>query len=1145
MDLRALFIRLPKRRRYLTKTLLIMKLTAIIILGVCLQVSASGFSQSVTLSVKEEALTKVFSAIEKQTGYVFFYDGNLLHQSKPVTISVKDEPLEKVLREALKDQELDFSIENKTINVFKKAQKVEQLPSTNSVKETSNIDVHGKVTDSLGSPLEGATITIKGQKKGMYTGSDGTFTLHDVPENATVIISFVGYETREMKIGGKTAIVVSLKHAEESLRDVIVNKGYYTETQELSVGDVSIVKGEDIAKQPVGDPLMALEGRVPGLYIQQSSGIPGQYSQVFLRGQNFLVNDNIASFTQNDPLYIVDGVPFGSQTQTQFIAAGLSGELGTPSYPSSSRGVGLSPFNILNPTDIESIEVLKDADATAIYGARGANGVILITTKRGKPGKVKFDLNMSSGLSSVTKELPMMNTTQYLQMRREGFINDGFYNYLLNPNFGHYWPDMGVGGLWDTTRNTNWQKVLIGSHSASFTNMVTSLSGGTANTQFLVSGAYNKQSTLYPGNFGDEKGSFLMNITHSSTNRHFKIDIHASYGIDHDNVPQAGYTSGLAMAPDAPPVYDKFGNINWQVVNGTATFNNPIAGKINSNITSSTNLNSGILISYQISSGLSFKTSAGYNRSEGDQLILHLASSVGPPNNTPLQRQSGRGNNVSETWNVEPQLAYSKKFFFGSLHFLVGGTFQSTQNNSNTVYGQGYSTDALVANPAAAAQYTYGFNTSQYRYNSIYANLGYNWQEKYIINLTARRDGSSRFGPGKQFGDFGSAGIGWIFSKGALIQRLFPLLSFGKIKASYGTVGNDGIGDYQFMSLYGFQSGGSTYGNSTYLTSSGLSNPYYQWQSTKKEEAGIDLGFLKDRIMLSAVYYFTYTINQLSPYSLPLQTGGGSSIIYNLPAKIENYGEEFVLATTNIKSKSFTWKSSLNLSLPQNKIASFPGLESSPSNRTYVLGRSIFSKYVYHYLGVDPQTGVYTFATKDPSNQPIYGLDFIPSKPVTQQSFGGFDNSFDYDGWHLDIFLQFVKQNSYSYQVGFLAPGITSGLRSNQPIWALNRWEKPGDKAAIERTTESTNSNSYQAYRNLLISDGVIVDASFIRVKNVSLSYQFNPNWLKKSHLQSLNVFVHAQNLFVLTKYRGLDPETGPGLIPPLRTVTAGLNVSL
>lgn len=1126
---------------------LAMKLTTIILLTACLAASAHGYSQRVTLSERNSTLEQVFKKIKIQTGYRFLYRSDWMVNAKPVDIVINDGPLQEALDLCFKDQPFTYAIVDQVVIVKQKGTETYYYNINSDAPPP--IDVKGRIVNEDGDPVAGATVQIKGTQRGAITDADGNFILRGVDETVVLVISGANIENFEWRIKGQANVgTLTAKIKISSMQEVVLNKGYYKTTQRYNTGDVTRVDGKDLAKQPVTDPILALKGLVAGLEIAQTSGAPGSNSIVRLRGQNSIPTGK--PITANDPLYIVDGIPFSSQTLT---SSYIGGGIFTPNGIYSAAGLGISPFNSLNPADIESIEVLKDADATAIYGSQGANGVILLTTKKGKPGKLKADINVSSGVSGVIRYWDLLNTQQYLAMRREALKNGGLLQNLTASNAASY-PDLLI---WDTTRYTNWQKVFL-DKSTTFTNANANISGGNANTQFLMGVGYADQGATLPGDYHDKRASMHASLTNTSANKRFQAQLSVNYSNDNSNMPRIDPSQYILLAPDAPPVYDASGNLNWALYNGTNTWNNPFSYTL-SKMEAITEYYAGNLnLSYHILKGLDLKSSFGYSHSQMNQTALSPSTASAPQyQNDPNSRASSFSTTNSRSWIIEPQLTYGSKLWRkGRFDFLVGTTFRSTSADSKGFFAYGFASDALLTNLGAASTVTIaGSSESEYKYNAIFSRAGFTWDDKYLINLTARRDGSSRFGPGRQFGNFGAAGAGWIFSDEKWMQKLLPVLSFGKLRASYGVTGNDGIGDYQFLSTYSPISSPNplSYQGTSGLRPTLLPNPDFRWEEVKKLEAGLELGFFKDRYNLSASWYRNRTDNQLVSYPLPIITGF-SSVTANLPALIQNTGWEFTLHTTNIRTKDFTWSSLANLAIPRNKLVSFPGIENTSYGSTYVVGYSLSAKPVFHYTGVDPQTGLYQFATKDgtggnPRNTaPIDPKTdkIIISRPVTQSFFGGLSNTLSYKGVELDFFIQFVKQLGYNYLRSggqLLPPGLVGSQLANQPVEVLNRWQNPGDVSSIQQF--ALTSTTTLPFSNLVLSDGVITDASFIRLKSLSISYTLPGGWIRKAHLNSTRVYLQCQNLFTLSKYRGLDPESQGRNLPPVRTITAGINLSL
>lgn len=453
------------------KTKIIMRLNLVIlfVMLTCLQVIAAKVNaQSVTLKVKDASVKTVFDQIMKQTGYMFFYKNVRIKEATNITIELKAVPLRDALDRIMNNQPFTYEIVENTIVIKEKTRKTKRNSPENKQGVT------GVISDENGQPLVGASVTIKGTNQRAMTNSDGKFSFQNIEENTILVISYIGYQTQE--VASKNASKITLYRSDSKLDEVQII-AYGTSTKRLNTGSVATVSAKDIDKQPVSNPLAALSGKVPGLVITQSSGQTGASFNVQVRGQNSIAQNS-------DPLFIVDGVPFATNND------GIS-QVGGPFSYSLARGRSgdLSPFNNINPNDIESIEILKDADATAIYGSRGANGVVLITTKKGKAGKTKIDASFQNGYSQASRIIEMMNTDQYLAMRKEAFVNDGVS--MTNSNAFDVL-------LWDSKRNTDWGNYLLGG-TANTKNVQANVSGGNDNTQFLIGANYYHETTVSPG----------------------------------------------------------------------------------------------------------------------------------------------------------------------------------------------------------------------------------------------------------------------------------------------------------------------------------------------------------------------------------------------------------------------------------------------------------------------------------------------------------------------------------------------------------------------------------------------------------------------------------------------------------------------
>jgi TonB-linked SusC/RagA family outer membrane protein len=1112
---------LPPKRRQLLQTTKILRLTVVLFLTLCFQAMATGYGQKITLSEKNAPIEKVFKEIRKQTGYQFLYTTRMVENARKVTIQVKDAELEDVLNRCFKEQPFTYEIKDKTIIIKSRTE-----GSTPVNISHPPIDIKGRLVNDKGEPVAGASVNIKGTSIRVVTNDNGEFSLTGVIENAVLIVSHVQYEDAKILVKGNTVIKAILNTRVSNLDETQV-VAYGTVTRRLNSGNVFTIKGRDLSNQPASNPLQAMQGRVPGLMVVQQTGVPGGGYDVLIRGKNSITNGN-------DPLYIIDGVPYSSDLlpNASWLATTAAFGNGSTTAP--------SPLNFINLADIESVEVLKDADATAIYGTRAANGVIMITTKKGKQGKTSVDLNVYTGTADIPHMMKLMNTEQYLEMRNEALKNDGATPVPT---------DYDLNGTWDKDRYTDWQKVLIGG-KANYTDAQASVSGGSGNVQYLINGGYHKETTVFPGDFNNSKGSLHFSLNSSSQNNKFKIQLSGSYLSNNVKLPGTDLFNETRLPPNAPEIYDVYGNLNWQ----NNTWNNPYAILQIKSKQQIRNLVGNAVISYELIKGLELKASLGYTDQHFNELKATPSTAIRPSLLASSPPNTAFGIIDNRSWIVEPQLKYKFQLSDSKFEILLGSSIQQNRYELNRINGAGYTDNSLMESMAAAATLEKSnFLNTQYKYNATFARINYNWKDKYIMNLTGRRDGTSRFGPENRFNNFGAAGLAWLFSNEELIHNSLPFLSFGKIRVSYGTTGNDKVGDYRYLDLYNFYSANVNvpYQGIPVLVPSNLFNPELAWEVTKKAEAGLELGFLQDRFFLSASYFRNRSSNQLITLPVPWTTGF-SNIPYNLPALVQNTGWEFMARTYNVKTSDFTWVSSINFTKQDNKLLEFPDLDKAPTlARVYEIGQPISIKKVYNQAGVDPQSGLYVFWKADGktlTTNPNNNEDRTVFVNIDPRYFGGFQNTITYKSFELDFFFQYVKQMGRNpIYLNNQLPGYFATSSLNWPVEILeNRWQKPGDEAAIQKFSKTTAdpNNPNTAYLAAQQGSNSWVDASFIRLKNVSLSYRLPASWIKLMRLQNVRLYVQGQNLLTITDYKGMDPESQLS-IPPLRVLTGGIAVGL
>lgn len=1086
-----------------------MKMTIAIIMCTLLNANAAGFAQQITIKKNGISLRSFFREIKKQAGYDVIYADKVLDDKKTFNASFQNISLQAALEKALTGFTVSFVVEEKSIIVSRKL----NASSGRDLPPPPGIEIQGKVVDERNMPLSGVTIKAAVTANPAHaewaplviTGTaatrvDGTFSL-TVNESAKYLIfSYVGYDTKVLEVGNRHFITVAMVAGQNALDDIQI-VAYGSTTRRVSTGSVTTVKSEQLQKQPVSNPLQALAGRAAGVYINEATGVAGSSVSLQIRGQNSIS-------AGANPLYIVDGVPFNA-TPT---------ELSSGSYsPTAIVGGAFSPFDNIPTSDIESIDILKDADATAIYGSRAANGVVVITTKKGKSGSMKVDANVYSGISKITRGIDMLTKDQYLAMRTKAFANDN-----ITPTAATA-PDLLSFG----NGETNFLNYLMG-NTSHFTDATIGVSGGTKNTQYLISSNFRNQSAIVPGNYADKKGTVRFNIQSQSENNRFSINLSGAYTKNVNNLPTASVSSIYALPPNLP-LYNADGSFYWNnsYTNPAAALKAPMSLTTDNVIANST-------LKFNILPGLSFKTDLGFNRINLSSVKATTRISRNP--NTTTTGTVIFQNNYTQVYNIEPQLNYSRKIGPGKLDALAGGTYQNTKFiEPYFIYGT-FTNDLLYNDLTSVTQVLYASSFADNKYLSMFGRLTYNLSGKYIINFNGRRDGSSRFGPGKRFGNFGSIGGAWIFTEEKWAGNHLPWISFGKIRGSYGTLGNDQIGDYAYLSTYTSFSLYPSYNGVNALNPVSLANDKFSWEVTKKLEFATDVNFINDRISLTAAWYRNRSTSLLLYVPVPTQTGF-SGYTGNLPALVQNTGWEFTVNTKNIKKGKFSWSTSANISIPKNKLVSYQGLSSSSYANTFVIGQPLSVMQAYHFTGF--KDGLAQFQDMDKNGSVTSGSftttgkgDYGVAGNSAPEYFGGINNTFTYKGFQLDFLFQFVKKQGYNIYSSTSIPGRST----NVPEDVLS---KPFAYTTLTASAAATAFNLYK------LSDAAISDASFIRLKTVSLSYYIDNAFIRGIGMKNFNVYLRGQNLLTITKYLGIDPETMGTAIPPMKLISVGLQTSL
>ncbi len=1118
-----------------------MRLASFILL-VGLHLSARTVSQTVTLSGTGLKLEAILAAIRQQTGYTALYDKDALVKAVPVSVNVNNRPLESFLKEVFKNQPLNYTIKKTTILIRQK-----EVTGTPDDKNDGTVQemllIKGIVRGEDGRPLTGATVKIRGTGIGTTTDASGSFALNAL-KGQVIVISYIGYEVTEIRIKDQLSLNVQLSIAKAAMQEIVVNKGYYTESQLLSVGSVAKVTAEEIAKQPVNNILLTLQGRVPGLVVTPNSGAPGASVRIQVRGQNTLQSNLNSSFMPYDqPLFIIDGVPFAPQNNRINLSDRFGANTAHVVSTTTSAADGMSPFNSINPADIESVTILKDADATSIYGSQGSNGVILITTKKGKPGKTSLEVRVDRSVNAVTRPLQMLNTPQYLDLRREAIKNDGIPdNMITSASF----PDL---TLFDQNKYTNWYREFFG-RTSNNTNAYVTLTGGAASTSFIFTGGYTHSPYNFPGDFADKRVSLHSAIHHSALEDRLTFDFGTDYSYDNNNSSGApNVASVFVLPPNLPDLLDAAGNLVWSY-KGVQIDKFQQYGYLKQPADlQAYNLNTVLNIGYKIVKGLRVSANMGYSRIDAKETGSQPLSSQSPAFFS--FSTATFGSNIYQTLSIEPQLDYRLTIGKSAFSALAGGSFKKNLSNDVVTMGTGYSSDALLGSINGATTITSSDNSNIYKYIAAFGRLNYVYDRKYIVNLTGRRDGSSNFGVDRQFGNFGSAGLGWIFSEENGFKTAIPFISLAKFSGSYGTSGSDGIAPYLYQAFWQPNTNVNPFQGTRPYEPYNLYNPDYSWSVKKTWNIALDLGVFDNRITVNTTWYQSRSDNQLVNYALPAQTGF-ASVLQNFNATVQNTGLEFTITSTNSKSKNFTWTTNLNFSVNRNKLVAFPGLESSSYASYYTVGKSTNIVNGYKYKDVNPTTGLFEFydAKGQATSFPAYGIvsqggDMLPIADLQARWTGGLNNTLSYKNFSLTVFFQFAKQTAPSYLSDLYGSGDIPGGLSNIPVQALDHWKNPGDVSKLQRV--STGTYSYDpsdvAY-TFSQSSGAYADASYIRVKTASLEYRLPETRLKRAGIKSLRFFINAQNLLTITGYKVTDPESKGSLysFPLQRTIAGGLS---
>lgn len=969
--------------------------------------------------------------------------------------------------------------------------------------------ITGKVVDSDGLGLIGASILEKGSgSNGTVTDLDGNFTL-TVSEDATaIVISYTGFRTQEVALNGQTDFNITLEEAAETLDEVIVI-GYGTSSKRNLTDNVAKLTADDLADVPIANFQSTMAGKAAGVRITQTNGKVDAGINIRVRGAA-----SVSAGTQ--PLYVLDGMPLINQNE-------------------SNNGAPMNPLLSLSPSEIESIDILKDASSAAIYGARGANGVVLITTKRGKIGKPKVSLNVSRGISAPTNLVEWLNAEEYVELFTEA------------AEYQSWGPDYIVGLFDDLSAGTDWrnQEVDTDWNDVAFrdgnqTDVDFSVSGGDAKTTYYFGGSYNDTKGIVLGNDLDRLNA-RVNVRHNF-NEKFSAGLNLGtskttvYRVANDNAFVTPLQA-IAQAPISPA----------RLEDGT-----PFAGTLYPNFllehdyanytTVLRRVTGKAFGQYRILPFLKFNSDFGYDLSyqTEDQFRGSL---------TPFQSTNGEAysSNVnSENYVFSNYFTFEKDLSASSnLNVVFGMEFNNSERRFTSVTGTEFPSDDFQTVNSAAEITAGSGSLTAYNFLSYFARATYILNDRYFIKGSIRRDGSSRFGSNNRFGTFPAGSVGWIISEENFLQNN-PTLSFLKARVSYGELGNSEIGNFPSRFLFG----GVSYNQRPGIAPTQPGNNDLTWEKSRQLDVGIEFGLFENRLSGEIDYYNKNTDGLL--FSVPLPGSSGATSINQNIGVLESYGVEFVLNADVIAGDDFTWNANFNLSSNRNEIASLPNDDADIifGRNINRVGEAVSSFYMPEYAGVDPDNGDALYYINDEGSGRETTNDIGEASRIVAgipfpEWIAGLTNTLTYKGF--DLAFTFMGEWGASiYNAGGRFQAANGNFEDNQRKDQLNRWQKPGDITDVPQA----RLFGFNGYGH---STRWLEKADFIRLRNLTFSYNLPSSVLEPIGFTGIRVYVTGINLLTITDYKGYDPEarddsgganTGQAFYsaPPARTLSFGVN---
>ncbi|AWW29706.1 SusC/RagA family TonB-linked outer membrane protein [Echinicola strongylocentroti] len=1091
---------------------------------------------NIELDLHDASAEQVFKALKSQSDFTFLYRSDLIQEIPKISIKVKKAKIENVLDQVLTPYNFSYEISDQTVVIRK--QEPTQASSQAAKSEPLAISVEGKVIDETGEALPGVSILEKGTTNGTVTDIDGTYRIEVATEESVLIFSFIGMQTQEIQVGSQQKIDVELVSDTEALDEVIVI-GYGTQKKSDLTGAVGSVGGKELNERPSASLSQNLSGRVQGVNVSVNSGRPGGRANIRIRG-------NTSVSIANDPLYVIDGVILN--------AGGLAN--------------GSTPIDYINPGDIASIEVLKDASATAIYGARGANGVILVTTKRGgKDGaRISYEGNYSVGV--LPRKIPLLNSEEFLATEDLAYQNAQKYDPIGWANGIYEDPKLKRTDprLFDENGNplydTDWQEE---SFKPAFTqNHQLSVTGGNADGNYGLYLGYRDEDGLMAESWMKRYSTRF--VFDSKVKDWVKIGGVLSYNDQKesqvDPLGGGGIVAMRQVLEELPIIPVRYPDGSWggnEDYPGMEGGNNPIH-VVNERkyLLNTQTLIGNVYANFFLAKGLELRSSVSAN-------IINQRNDYygGRDLNYIAKNQRGDAyvrNDRRNSWQFENYLTYDKQINDDHhLNAMLGLSWQHVDDFYSMARSQNFQDDYFQYNNlgAGANAIQPQSGTTAYGLNSYFSRINYSLKDKYLFTLTGRADGSSKFGEENRFAFFPSAAIAWRASDEQFLNAS-KLISNLKFRASIGQTGNSEITAYQ--ALAGMGSYAVIFDNQREIGQGvgRLANPDLKWEKTTQVDFGVELGLIQNRFMLELDLYRKITEDML--LSAPVPSSSGYTVVSQNVGSMENKGIEIGLNTVNIEKENFSWSTTFNISINKNKVTELAGGSDIFLGSTIVRkGEPVGSFFGFVHEGTwdTDEASVAAEYNKLPGDikyrdvnedGEINDADRVIIGKGIPDGFGTFANTFRYKGFELLVDIQYSYGNDVLFRSKHSAEDRTGIANSFRTV--LNAW-----------TPENQNTNVAQirplvaGYNTNNDSDRVR-EASFIRGRNLLLAYNFNGDLLERLNLYNLRAFVSVQNFFLSTEYEGYDPEVSTSgaafdqgvdlyAYPKPRVFMLGVNVTL